>query len=269
MRNFRNGMAGHADFVDHLEGADVMMICGVTLASIEEVNKAKDLGIPIVFRVDNIPKKSRNKRSRVYNNMRLFGSLADMSVFQSKWAAEYAGFLTGDVPNMVIVNGVDQSVFTPGPEREPGTPKKYLFIQYNRDENKRFPEAAYHFHQAWRKDRGVKLTLVGQFSPDLAMAEFDFFAGEDVEYIGVIPDPNTLAEVYRDHDILLFPAYADAAPNTVLEARACGLEVQLVNAIGGTSEMLDPDLDISLARMCNEYLALFNLLTNSYKEIFI
>jgi glycosyltransferase involved in cell wall biosynthesis len=263
MRNFKNGMRkfySDVEFVDKIHEADVMLVSGVTLAKPDELKFAKEHGVKIVFRVDNIPKKSRNKRSRVYDNMHIFSSLADRIVFQSEWAKDYAGYFTGDSPWQIIYNGVDKSIFYPAPEDEFENGLRYLFVQFNRDENKRFPEAAYYFHKRWRQDNRSKLTLVGQFSPELADAKFDFFAGEDVEYLGVISDPNTLAEVYRSHDILLFPAFADAAPNTVLEARACGLAVECVNPVGGTEELLDVNLDISLERMCREYYELFKSL---------
>ena len=266
LRNFKKGMADRVEFVEDIKQADLMLVCGVTLASLDDLEYAKQNGIKIVFRVDNVPRKSRNKRSRVYTNMRRFAELADMVVFQSKWAEEYAGYLTGDCASMVIYNGVDTKVFRRGPEPDGLEGLRYLYVNFNRDENKRFPEAAYYFHKLWRQNSNIKLTIVGQFSPELVEGGFDFFAGENVEYLGVIADPDTLAEVYRDNDVLLFPAFADAAPNTVLEARACGLSVDLVNPVGGTKEMIDLE-DISLERMCDEYFSLFNFLMVKDQEV--
>lgn len=260
MRNLKEGMAKFfpdVKFTEKIAAADIMLVSGVTLSSPEEVEFAKNQGIKIVFRVDNVPKKSRNKRSRVYDNMVKFSDWSDRIVFQSQWAKDYAGFFTGKNAWQIIYNGVDKDIFNPAPERDYTEPKRYLFVQFNRDENKRFPEAAYFFHKRFLEDKRIKLSLVGQFSPELGSANFDFFADETVDYLGIVGTPEQMASIYKDHDVLLFPAFADAAPNTVLEARACGLEVECVNPIGGTSEMLSPFLDISLERMCREYYELF------------
>lgn len=264
IRNFKKGMAklGY-QFVGRWPSCDIILIAGVSMTDRGEIEEAKKAGKKIVFRVDNIPRKSRNRRGRVYDKMRRFGEIADFVVFQSRWAMSYAGYLTGanDFNSGVICNGVDTEIFWPikNPSITPeGT--RYLFVQFNRDENKRWTEAAYYFHMKFRENPLVRLTMVGQFSPELIDAGFDFFAGEKVGCIPPIEDPYKLADIYREHDVLLFPAFADAAPNTVLEARACGLKVELVNPIGGTTEMLDPDLDISLDRMCRNYDSLFKRL---------
>ncbi len=265
MRNFQEGMRKfypQVQFVDDYKNCDILLVCGVTLVEPATVEDAKARGKKIVFRVDNIPKKSRNKRSRVYDNMFKYSKWADRVVFQSKWARQYAGYFTGNAEWQIIYNGVDKDIFFAGPEpeREPNDGLRYLFVQYNRDENKRFPEAAYLFHNVWREHTDAKLTLVGQFSPELHDANFDFFADENVEYLGIATTPEMMASIYRDHDVLLFPAFADAAPNTVLEARASGLMIMGANSVGGTIEMLDDELDISLERMCREYFELFESL---------
>lgn len=263
MRNFKKGMTRNAEFVDNVKDCDILMIVSASMVEADTVEEAYKQKKGIVFRVDNVPKKSRNKRGRIYDKMRRFGELADMIVFQSKWAMDYAGYLTGTEHSMVIYNGVDTDIFNQNDRLvSPDAPMKYLFVQYNRDENKRFPEAAYHFHECFKLDDRVELTVLGNFSPEMIEADFDFFANEKVYYIPPVTDPYVMAHIYKQHDVLLFPAFADAAPNTVLEARACGLDVALVNPIGGTREMVELE-DISLDRMCREYNALFELIKNS------
>lgn len=272
LRNLAEGLSSSVEFVTDWKECDIYFICSVTLADRNEVEEVAESGKVIIFRVDNIPKKSRNKRSRVYDNMKRYAELSDMIVFQSEWARNYAGWLCWpnektEWSNIIIYNGVNDSVFNPMPipeDYEEGRPLKYLYVQYNRDENKRFPEAAYYFHMRYRQDPNISLTLVGKFSPENfnedGTPHFDFFGKENIEYIPPVNNPEEMASIYRDHDILLFPAFADAAPNTVLEARACGLRVECVNPIGGTKEMLDPELDISSTRMCTEYYELFKIL---------
>lgn len=260
LRNIKSALGGKVQWAHNWGEADLILIASASMTDSNEIEEAFAAHKPIVLRVDNIPRKSRNKRGRIYDKMRRFGSIADHIIFQSKWAQDYAGFLTGTEHSSVIYNGVDLNIFNPG-DRQKGK-KRYLFVHYNRDENKRFPEAFYFFHQYWRKDPTIELTIVGAFSNEMIDAGFDFFGKETVNYIPPIADPYVLSDIYRDHDYLLFPAFMDAAPNTVLEARACGLEVLLVNETGGTKEMLAPDLDISLERMAREYYNIFDLIVN-------
>lgn len=271
-RNLRRALEDKVQFVNSWQDCDVYLIASVTLADRDEVEEVAAAGKVIIFRVDNIPKKSRNKRSRVYDNMRRYSELAAMVVYQSQWAENYASVMCHpETPSTIIYNGVDRSIFYPAPEPDEegfSSTRRHLFVQYNRDENKRFPEAALHFHRKHRTDKQMTLTIVGKFSPDNfnpdGTPHFDFFDGEKIAFVPPVNDPTAMADIYRQHDILLFPAFADAAPNTCLEARACGLAVELVNPEGGTKEMLDPDLDISLERMADEYLGMFNILTTKH-----
>lgn len=264
MRNLKTGLGGKVQWANRWEDCDLLFINSASVVDLGEVEAAAAAGKAIVFRVDNILKKSRNRRSRINDKMRRFGELADHVIYQSEWAKEYAGFIVGTDHSSVIYNGVNTEIFYPDADADHSKEKRFLFVQFNRDENKRFPEAAYIFHMLWRNDHSRTLTLVGQFSPELVEANFDFFAGEQINFIPPIEDPHVMADIYRDHDCLIFPAFADAAPNTVLEARACGLGVLGVNKIGGTMEMLNPDLDISLDRMCREYYAIFDLILNDH-----
>lgn len=266
IRNIKKGLQNQVEFVDNPLMCDILFINSASMTDWDDVEEAYKNGKRIVFRVDNVPKKSRNKRGRIYDKLRRFGQIADIVVYQSEWAKMYAGYMVGTDHSMVIYNGVDTSVFNMD-DREVFTGNRYLFIHYNRDENKRFPEAAYHFHLIHRENKEASLTIVGKFSPDLVDADFDFFAGENYKYITPLHDPKDMARIYKSHDFLLFPAFADAAPNTVLEARACGCDVLLVNDTGGTKELMDKNLDISLERMCREYMQLFNLLVEEREVI--
>ena len=260
LHNFKFGMAKYFnyEFVDNWRAADIIFIFSVSTTDLPEIEEAAAAGKKIIFRVDNIPRKSRNKRGRVYDKIKRFGELANSIVYQSRWAMDYAGWLAGHQEKAIIIyNGVNKEIFFPGIKDIRSGFKKYLFVHFNRDENKRFPEAAYWFHQAWRENHKHEMTIVGAFSPELIAADFDFFAGENVEYIPPVFDQAVLAQIYREHDVLLFPAFADACSNTVLEALACGLKIELVNPVGGTAELLTLP-DISLQRACREYFDLIN-----------
>lgn len=266
LRNIKRALGDRVQWAHNWQEADLILIASASMTDANEIEEAAKAGKPIVFRVDNIPRKSRNRRGRIYDKMKRFGQLAEHVIYQSEWAKMYAGWLVNqEEKSSVIYNGVDTNVFHK--TDEPAIEKnRYLFVHYNRDENKRFPEAFYHFHMAWRNNPDATLTIVGNFSPEMIDANFDFFGDEQIEYIPPISDMHVLADIYREHDILLFPAFMDAAPNTVLEARASGLEIQCINEVGGTKELLNPELDISLERMGNEYFAIFDLIINT-KEI--
>jgi len=262
-RNIKKALSTQVEFVDNWQESDLILITGATMTSRQEILDAKSIGKPIVFRVDNIPKDSRN-RGTAFSRMLDFAKMADYIIFQSKWAEEYAGWWFVDngidisYKSNIIYNGVDEEFFFDD-KRIIKNSKRYIVIQYNRDENKRVPESFYLFHQAYRKDKDIELWVVGQFSPELISNNFDFFAGENVSYHGIIDDPAQLGEMMRSCQYLLFPAFADASPNTVTEALACGCDILGINDIGGTKELLTLK-GRTIKDMGNEYMKLFTKL---------
>lgn len=268
LRNFQLGAKGKATFVTNWKDCDVVFIMSATTTDRDEIKAAKAAGKKIVFRIDNMPKDSRN-RGTAFSRVRDFGILADQIIFQSEWAKKYVGNwlrFVHKAPAMenatVIYNGVDTSVFNFSDTME-SRPERYIFVHYNRDENKRFPEAAYDFSvrhfNAKNQDMVIpELLLVGRFSPELAEYNFDFFNGEVVNYVGPVEDREGLADLYRSCKYLYFPAFADAAPNTVAEAIACGCKVLLVNPVGGSQEMVDVFSQniITVQDMADKYLEL-------------
>lgn len=264
-RNIQKGLKGKAEFVSKWNDCDIVLITGATMTNRQEMLDAKAGGKKIVLRVDNIPKDSRN-RGTAFSRMIDFAKLADFIIFQSEWAKDYAGWWFEqngiDISNKsaILYNGVDTDFFFEN--STPRNDKRYLCIQFNRDENKRTPESFYLFHQAFRRDKDVELWVVGQFSPELVSYNFDFFSGENVSYHGIISDPAQLGELMRSSKYLLFPAFADASPNTVMEAVACGCEILGVNDIGGTKELINLK-GRTIQHMGDEYLKIFSdLLTN-------
>lgn len=257
LRNFKKGT--NLEFVNSWRECDLILITGATMTDRKEMLEAKQAGKKIVFRVDNIPRDSRN-RGTAFSRMLDFALMADHIVFQSQWAKDYAGwwFVDNgvDITNRsdIVYNGVDTSAFYD--DNRDRSMNRYVFVQYNRDENKRMTEAFYLFHQAYRKNKDVELYLVGQFSPEMIQNNFDFFAGEQVTYLGVYENPKELGELFRDSGHLLFPAFADASPNTVMEAIACGCDVIGVNDVGGTKELLNIK-GRSIEDMGNDYKLIF------------
>lgn len=248
IENLKKGAKSMARFVDKWEESHAVLICSITQTERSVIAAAKAAKKKIILRIDNMPKDSRN-RGTAFSRMRDLGKMADVIVFQSEWAKQYVGRWLShnhgvDISNSkVIYNGVDTDYFYHNdvPHERGDT---YLYTTYNTDENKRFPEAAYYFHRMhWHAiDNKLKpptLKLVGQFGKDLPGYNFDFFNGEKYTYEPPVSDRKKMGDIMRSCRYILFPAFADASPNTVGEAMACGCEPLLINPIGGTQEVVD------------------------------
>lgn len=219
----------------------IFFISGATMVKREHVIEARDLGMKIVLRVDNIPRNSRNRNtgtSRLFD----FAQLADLVIYQSEWAKNYIKpFIKKDGP--VILNGADEEYFNIEGLRQPheGSPQ-YLYMQYNRDETKRWHEAWYEYQMRQRQFPDAHLWIIGNFSEENLQYNFDFYMGEKFKYIGVLDNPADLAEYYRGTDTLLLPYYNDACSNTLIEARLCGVKNIVCNETGGNKEILEADV---------------------------
>lgn len=256
--NLEMSLKDRITFVDNWQDCDIFLISSVTIVDKTEVHQAKAAGKKIVIRVDNMPRMSRNRRMHPHERMREFACMADRIVYQSKWSMNWIGSYIGfPEKSLIIYNGVDTKTFYKKPENKKGY-NIFLVIQYNRDENKRIPEALDMFTKEWLKDKRSKLIIIGRFSPEIVDANFDFFREEPYEYLGVIQNREELANAMRRADILLYPSYSDALPNTCTEAVACGLTVWHRGHAGVGEACTIPDP--SLERMGNEYLKLFETL---------
>lgn len=256
LRNLKLALKDKVEFVDDWKECDVFFISGVTMLDKSDVQNAYDAGKKIVLRVDNMPRKSRNK-CQPHERMRNYADKSKAVIYQSRWAYDWIGSYVGfKDKSHIILNGVDTSIFYKQKERPFRDYLKFLYVRYNRDENKRPTEAFDMFTQAWMQNNKNELIIVGQFSEKQEDAKFDFFRGEKFHYVNVIEDRNQLAGIMRDCDILLYPSYSDACPNTVIEAKACGMEVYHHGhaGIGEACSIEDPTLE----RMGNEYLDIFN-----------
>ena len=257
--NLTKALRDQVEWVDNLLMADIMLITSVTIVDKAEVFKAKELGKKIVLRVDNMPRKSRNQRMSPHERMKEFAQMADAVVYQSNWAKEWIGNYIGyPEKSSVIYNGVDTEIFKLISRKMRHFGKLFLYIQYNRDENKRMPEAFDMFTKEWLRDNKNELWIIGQYSPELVQSGFDFFRGEHIKYLGVVNTPEEMAIYMQLADVLLYPSYSDALPNTVIEAKACGCEIWHNGhaGVGEAATIPDP----SLQRMGNEYLSLFERL---------
>ncbi len=259
-RNLEKALKDKVEFVNDWEECDIYFITSVTIVDKAEVRQAKASGKKIVLRVDNMPRKSRNRRMSPAERMKGMAEMADKVVFQSEWAQEWIGSYLGCVPNSTLIyNGVDTDIFNSSQiKRDFCEDKVFMYVQYNRDENKRMPEAFDMFTTEWIMNAEHVLWIVGQFSPELVASKFDFFRGEKIKYYGVMDDPSRMATLMRQADVLLYPSYSDSCPNTVIEAKACGMDIRH-NGHAGVKEAVNIK-DPSLERMGGEYLELFKSL---------
>jgi len=246
LRNFKKGMSLlGCKFTHEIEKADLIFVPGVTMVDPSVLHKAKQLGKPIVFRVDNVPRKSRNRRSTPHERMKEYGELADIVVYQSKYASDYCSPLSGE--GIIIYNGVDQSIFYP-PADDKRNGNKYLFAYHGKNEMKGFWTAHLKFQQYFKKNKEAIFTIINDFGKDqeeLANAKYDFWNGEAYIHLPVITDPKKFADLLRMTDYLIYPSIGDASPNMVLEARACNVKVIDCASLdmAGSQELLDPNLD--------------------------
>lgn len=264
LRNFRKGMGPKVQFVNNWQECDVFFITSVTITNPNEVHEAHQAGKKIVLRVDNVPRKSRNRRSTPHERLKEFASLSDVVVYQSEWAKNYCYPLCGD--GVVIYNGVDTDLFCPPKDKEKRNPNRYLFAYHGKNEQKGFWNAHYHFQMEFRQNPQAEFWFIydfGKETEELHNAKFDFWQGERATHLEKVTSPEDMVEILQQCSYLIYPAICDAAPNIVLEARACGLEVVYPASkdISGTQEMIDLQ-DIGIERMCEEYYGVFDLLMN-------
>ena len=264
---FRSGISGLAEVVSTIEECDIFLISGVTMVQKDTVYKARDLKKKIIVRIDNCPRNSRNRNTGT-SRLRGFSQLANEVIWQSEWARWYLKDFVGR-DGKIIYNGVDLEVFHDVQKDddhfvfdERGRENYYLYSRFNRDETKNWEKAWYEYQMIQRENKEAKLMIVGKFSPENLEWDFDFFRGENYEYLGIIEDPNQMARIYRSCGYFLATYFNDAFSNTYLEALVSGVKLYEPDTSGGTDEMIQlfngrgKDF-FSLQRMAQDYLTVF------------
>jgi glycosyltransferase involved in cell wall biosynthesis len=222
--------------------ADTVLITGPTMASHDEVTKAKQDGKKIVLRVDNVVRDSRNRGTGM-SRLKAFCEVADLVIYQSQWAKDLLEPFTKK-DGLVILNGVDTIRFNPYGHAQDDT---YLYARSSRDEGKQWIMAWY-----WFLNHPGQLEIVGKFSPDNLDWGFDFYNHQKWVYTGFHRD---MAPVYKRNKYFLYTYLNDACSNALLEARASGCEIVDVYGMlqtGGAPEIMACE-DISVERMVWEY----------------
>lgn len=257
MRNLQKGLEGKATFTS-LEECDLGFITSASMITRETAVKAIQLNKPLVLRIDNVPRNSRNRNTGT-SRLKRYAEVARAVVYQSQWARAYLSpFLGRDGP--IIYNGIDLDIFQKQGAFEDFTKEGhfpiYVYSRYNRDETKRWEEAWYRFQMIHRKNPKARLVILGKFSPEQIECNFDFFQGENILYLGTIEKPERIAQIYRGCNHFLATYYNDAYSHAYQEAMACGVNLLEPCMTGGTPELLDVG-PRSMYEMAHDYFELF------------
>lgn len=246
------------DNIGNYEESDIYFIAGASMVSREEVLQAKADGKKIVLRVDNIPRNSRN-RGTAMSRMKDFADWSDLVVYQTIFARDLLHKFLQPKVYVIILNSCDQKVFHNTTNRGTSDSIAFLYARSSSDETKNWEMARSKFQLF---DEEKRLTIVGKpLDPKIHEYNFDLFMDEQVRYLGEIHDRNSMAELYRNHDCLLYSFFNDACSNTLIEAISCGMVIVDCYGMlktGGAPEVMSA-LDIygidyfSLSRMAKQY----------------
>lgn len=150
-----------------------------------------------------------------------------------------------------IANPIDTEFFSPGVANRgrlglPAGKRLVLFVAYNvNDVNKGFRYVAKAVARLLQADAAL--------TDNLAIVPVGKNAGQWVEKfacevcpIDYVSDRTTMRELYRACDVLIISSQMENLPNTIVEAKACGLPV-VAPAVGGIPEMVRHEVDGFLA----------------------
>ncbi len=197
-------------------------------ASIEDLRKIKERGIPIIHR--KVGSLQRGEWGRKYNKMQLeFEPYIDHSIFQSHYSIKEFQHDSYDNTNYtVIYNGVDTDVFNEkGKEYWNGKEKLKLVVSTWSSNIKKGFNYYKEFDKILDTSQDFTVDLIGNI-PE----------GWKFKNIRVYPPVNSkrLAKMLKNCHCLLQFAQDDTCSNAVLEAINCGLPIIYLDS-GGTKEI--------------------------------
>ncbi len=234
---------------------DALLVVGGT-SRLPALWRAKRRGVRIVQRLNGMNWIHRKRYTgwrhylRSERNNWLLASirsrLADRVVYQSNFAQTWWATVHGrlKVPERVIYNGVDLSVFTPdGPAERPSDHFRLLMVEGALGGGYESGlENAVLLVQALNKQRRrVELVVAGRV-PIGVRRGLERRPAAWVNWLGVVPNAEVPALDRSAH--ALFSADLNAAcPNSVIEALACGLPV-LAFATGSLPDLLQDNAGV-------------------------
>jgi hypothetical protein len=216
----------------------------------------------IILRMDNIPEEKNNRGCSASKLISILPQ-ADTIIFQSEWSqqkyvefAELNGIKITD-DQRIIYNGADTKIFYPENYKKDNV---YLYV-HGKGDNKRWQEAQEIYRRIFYQNQKSVLYIVGNMSGENRQYDFGFYNNENYKFLG-IQVYHGLADIMRASNYLIYPAFADSCPNTLIEALNCGLEVIGLNQYGGQKEVFDkfqtnPEV-FTLEHMIEEYRKVFD-----------
>lgn len=251
------------DALSSFDEADIYFIPGASMTNREEVISAKKAGKKIVLRVDNALLPSNNRGGGM-THLQDYSNVADLIIFQSKWARDYLKPFLGKT-GPIILNAVDRNLFhSQGRKyRDKREGLIYGYVRSSRHETKMWEAARYYYSRIFQQQPNAHLFIVGKFSGETQEYNFNFYAGERYTFLGEQP-PEKMPEFYRRVDVMLVPFFNDACSNTLIEALCCGCSLYENPFLktGGTPEIL-----AYYAEYGPEYFGI-DRLRDQYREVF-
>ena len=148
-------------------------------------------------------------------------------------------FATHGVPSEVIPNVVDVERFRPADPPRPHAPAApHIVIARNLEPIYGIDAGLRALARAAGRLPGLRASIAGSgpARDGLAALATELGLGDRVRFTGRLDVPQ-MAELYRSADVVLNPSRADNAPNSILEALACGVPVVSTD-VGGIPHLV-------------------------------
>lgn len=193
----------------------------------------------------------RNGIQKIYPNWLRPIKISDFSLDQVVFCSKFRqrqhqelGLPLGG--SSVIYNGVDTDVFTGNPSRPVPGSLRLLFVGRLVAEKGAHTVIQAVAELSRRKIKKITLTIAGvpsypwEYTKYLIDLVENYNLSDRVQFMNNVPN-HLLPDLYRDHDVLVFPSICDEGfPVTIIEAMACGVTV-VSTTTGGSAEILVGD----------------------------
>lgn len=193
----------------------------------DQVSALRDQGIRMVHRVDGPISAYRGKDRDVDEKIwQINHDVADATVFQSEYSMKkHEEMGLNFVDPVIIPNACDSSIFYPSASREPLKGRKVKLIMSSWSDNPMKGGDVYRWLDENLDFSRYEFTYIGRTQEKFRNIEIRPPVGS-----------HELAEVLRNHDILVFASRNDCCSNAMIESLACGLPVVYHNS-GGSGEL--------------------------------
>ncbi len=229
-----------------------ILVIGGT-AHLDVLWRARQRGVRIVQRLNGMNWIHRKRRTGLRHYLRSEANnfilavirrrLAHQIVYQSRFSKEWWERVYGplSIPDRVVYNGVDLSVYSPeGPRDLPEGRLRLLMVEgHLGGGNEAGLENGIRLVETLRSEHGlpVELCIAGD-APAGLRAHVESRAGAAIDWAGVVPRER-IPELDRSAHLLFSADLNAACPNSVVEALACGLPVVAFDT-GALREMVTP-----------------------------